>query len=336
MHGFNPLKIPPEKIPPKEGTLEFKTSIGNLLDKTLDKVIIFDIFVEKSRFTLLRDRDFYLKFIHDDPDLGTRIAKIDAFKIKTEDEKLFFSLTWSKKESFLYLGIKEGLFRNKAQKTEFKKFSVMSWVKVDERGQIYVSNVLDIVGDIAKVMSLPDDGVTTLIVVDLPFYIPVENEPTKLRIDDLVVSSQIDKIYFNKNEFNYLNHGELVVGGEKIGVYQNIGGRLPFSRAVIEIPKKVIDPFKIIDGEVTGLDIDYEKAKITGPPKSDVKVLLAEILNVYIEVSDVKTKQQILEKTKYDNILNFRVAYTHKNELIADILYAVTRDESTRIVESTS
>ena len=332
MQGFNPLKIPPEKIPPKDGTLEFRTSIGNLLDKNLDRIMIFDIPVEKCRFTLLRDCDFYLKFIHYDPEIGTRIAKVDAAKIKREDGKLFFALTWSKEESYLYLGTKEGLFYDKAQKAEFEKFSVMSWVKVDERGNSCVSNVLDIVGDISKVMSLPDEEVSTLIEVDLPFYIPIENEPVEMRLDDLTISFQIDKIYLTENDFNYLNHGELVAGGEKIGIYQNTRGRLPFSRASIKIPKRIVDPFKIVDDNAVGLDIDYEKAKIYGPPTSDVKNLLLKIVNNYIRVMKEEIRILGLEDIRYDDLLNFRVAYIHKEEIIADVLYAVTRDESNRII----
>ena len=332
--GFNPLKIPPENIPPKEGTLEFRTSLGNLLDRKLERVVIFDIPVEKSRFTLLRDRDFYLKFIHYDPEIGTRIAKVDAAKIKREDEKLFFALTWSKEESCLYLGTKEGLFYDKAQKAEFEKFSVMSWVRVDERGNPYVSNVLDIVGDISKVMSLPDEEVSTLIEVDLPFYIPIENEPVEMRLNDLTISFLIDKIYPTENDFNYLNHGELVAGGEKIGAYQNTRGRLPFSRASIKIPKKVVDPFKIVNSNAVGLDIDYEKAKIYGPPKSDVKILLLKVVNNYIRVIKEEIRILGLEDIRYDDLLNFRVAYFYRDEIVADILYAVTRDESNRIIEA--
>jgi len=108
MSGYNPLNMPFDKIDEKEGTLEFRITKGNLMDTSLENVLFFDIQVGESRFALHRDKNLELVFTHWNIKAGIRVAKVNIRGLNA-DKGLFIALTWSEKESYLYVGEEGGL-----------------------------------------------------------------------------------------------------------------------------------------------------------------------------------------------------------------------------------
>lgn len=129
-HPFSPFPIPFDQllkhINEKEGTIEFKiVEVGNLFDKKLEWVWVFDLPVGLSRFLLIREGYFNLLFYHFSPKLGIRIASLDVSKL-SKAKGLYVAVTWSEIESCIYIGDREGkvgLLSARAKSQPFRAIS---------------------------------------------------------------------------------------------------------------------------------------------------------------------------------------------------------------------
>jgi hypothetical protein len=86
-----------------EGTFVFKYRSSDLLDKSKNGGIIFDLPSGQHVFRLERDNNFHLNFYHSTPGTGTRIASIALDQVVRAEEVQIF-LTWSPAEINLHLG----------------------------------------------------------------------------------------------------------------------------------------------------------------------------------------------------------------------------------------
>ncbi|MEM1643464.1 MAG: hypothetical protein QXO91_00675 [Desulfurococcaceae archaeon] len=119
---FSPFKIPFDQlikfINENEGTIEFVISdVGNLFDKSLSHVLIFDLPIDSSRFILWREGYFYFYYYHLSSRTGVRLARLDITPLACS-KGLHIFVTWSAKESNLYvsdLERKVGLLKAKAE-----------------------------------------------------------------------------------------------------------------------------------------------------------------------------------------------------------------------------
>lgn len=105
---YSPFPIPFDQliklIHEKEGTIEFKIKeMGNLFNRGLERVWIFDLPVGSSRLLLIREGFFNLVLYHFSPEIGVRVAKLDVSKF-VHSSGLHIFVTWSQKESHLYVG----------------------------------------------------------------------------------------------------------------------------------------------------------------------------------------------------------------------------------------
>ncbi|MCL0089771.1 hypothetical protein M1O54_05415 [Dehalococcoidia bacterium] len=118
IRGHNPLNIPFDRIDEKEGTLEFRITDGNLMDTSLENVLLFDVQVGESRFALHRDKNLHLIFTHWNIKTAIRVARVNIREFNA-DKGLFIALTWSGEENYLYVG-EEGGSNLKSSKAEQK------------------------------------------------------------------------------------------------------------------------------------------------------------------------------------------------------------------------
>ena len=102
---YNPFKIPhlPKIINEKEGTLEFVISTGNMFDKNLNHIVIFDLPIGSSRFILQRENFYNLVFYRISPNYGFRVTRLNISRMKNS-KGLHIFVTWSQQEDKLYVG----------------------------------------------------------------------------------------------------------------------------------------------------------------------------------------------------------------------------------------
>ncbi len=140
---YNPFGIPLEtfrnKITEEEGSITFRIkSMGNLFDKNLKKVTVFDLPLSNSHMILERDELFHLNLIHISETFGLRVASLDGADYANASG-LFLANVWSPKELRLHVGDSEkkiGLrFANgKSMPQKVIKASDGSFVLVGDEG----------------------------------------------------------------------------------------------------------------------------------------------------------------------------------------------------------
>jgi hypothetical protein len=80
--------IPFNQLNLKEGTLQFRISVGNLFDLSISQVIIFNESVQGKSFCLYRDKYMGLNFIVDTEFSSYNISSLSIEKF------LHITLTW--------------------------------------------------------------------------------------------------------------------------------------------------------------------------------------------------------------------------------------------------
>lgn len=127
---YSPFPIPFDQliklIHEKEGTIEFKIKeVGNLFDRGLERVWVFDLPIGSSRLLLIREEFFNLVLYHFSPEIGFRVAKLDVSKF-VHSSGLHIFVTWSQKESHLYVGDIEKKVGLLSARAEIKSSSALS------------------------------------------------------------------------------------------------------------------------------------------------------------------------------------------------------------------
>lgn len=127
---FSPFPIPFDDfislINEEDGTIEFRiVQVGNLFDKKLRRIWVFDLPIGSSRLLLIREGYFKLLFYHFSPKLGFRVASLDVSQLSNA-KGLHVFVTWSGRESCLYIGDMEGKVGLLSARAENRAFHAIS------------------------------------------------------------------------------------------------------------------------------------------------------------------------------------------------------------------